>query len=72
MKLQFELLVAGALPAGGSACGALDHLRWATFGLVVITGVGGLLDRRWSNTCCAITRRKRCGTCGPLRGRPNT
>ncbi len=37
MKLQFELLVAARYLRADRAPGALDHLRWATFGLIVIT-----------------------------------
>ncbi|HMY60074.1 MAG TPA: hypothetical protein PK472_17550, partial [Pseudomonadota bacterium] len=37
MKLQFELLVAARYLRADRPAGALDHLRWATFGLVVLT-----------------------------------
>jgi lipoprotein-releasing system permease protein len=37
VKLQFELLVAARYLRADRPAGALDHLRWATFGLVVLT-----------------------------------
>ena len=68
MKLSFELLVAARYLRADRPPGALDHLRWATLGLIVLTAsvfagselveaVGDLLRRRGNPARAAATVR---------------